>query len=169
MPLEVTFAPSRINIHEAPLVIERARSLGAFRFNTGRLMRIGTAARLWDKLEPTDAQYRDFRETLRRMGESLQGELELCHVPFDIEEGLRASLETPPATLLVLPNGWVKVAAALPHICSDLRRDSLAQAWEAYRNAWRSDTVVAAARDATGDGTRHAQANTWRLLPAAVV
>jgi MoaA/NifB/PqqE/SkfB family radical SAM enzyme len=169
LPLEVTFAPTRINIHEAELVIERARSLGAFRFNTGRLMRIGTAVRLWSKLEPTEAQYRDFRHTLRRMAARLQGELELCHVPFDIEEGLRASLATPPATLLVLPNGWVKVAAALPHICADLRRDSLAQAWEAYRSAWRSDTVVAAAQEAVRDGLYHAQANTWRLLPAAIV
>jgi MoaA/NifB/PqqE/SkfB family radical SAM enzyme len=169
MPLEITFAPTRINIHEAELVIERARSLGAFRFNTGRLMRIGTAARLWDKLEPAEAQYRDFRETLRRMAARLGKEMELCHVPFDIEEGLRASMATPPATLLVLPNGWVKVAAALPHICADLRRDSLPRAWEAYRNAWSSDKVVAAAQDAIEDRARHAQANTWRLLPAAVV
>jgi len=169
MPLEITFAPTRINIDEAPLVIERARALGAFRFNTGRLMRIGTAARLWGRLEPSEAQYDVFRDTLRERGATLKGELELCHVPFDIEAGLRASLETPPATLLVLPNGWVKVAAALPHICADLRRDSLAQAWEAYRNAWSSDTVVAAAQDATIDRARHAQANTWRLLPAAVV
>ena len=58
LPLEVTFAPTRLNIHEAEHVIERARSLGAFRFNTGKLMRIGTAARLWDKLEPDAAQYR---------------------------------------------------------------------------------------------------------------
>ena len=169
MPLEITFAPTRINIHEAELVIERARALGAFRFNTGRLMRIGTAVRLWNKLEPTEAQYRDFRETLRRMAELLRGQMELCHIPFDIEEGLRASVATPPATLLVLPNGWVKVAAALPHICADLRRDSLAQAWEAYRSAWTSDTVVAAAREAIEDRLRHAQANTWRLLPTAVV
>ena len=169
MPLEVTFAPTRINVHEARLVIERARSLGAFRFNTGRLMRIGTAARLWSRLEPTEAQYRDFRDTLQQMAAPLQGDLELCHVPFDIEEGLRASLAAPPATLLVLPNGWVKVAAALPHICADLRKDSLAQAWEAYRSAWRSDTVLGAAQDATRDCMLHAQANTWRLLPAAVV
>ena len=53
LPLEITFAPTRLNIHEAPAVIERARALGAFRFNTGKLMRIGTAARLWDALEPT--------------------------------------------------------------------------------------------------------------------
>jgi len=169
LPLEVTFAPTRINIAEAPLVIERARSLGAFRFNTGRLMHIGTAARLWAKLEPDEAQYREFRQMLRREGGLLEGVLELCYAPFAIEEGLEASLAAPPATLLVLPNGWVKVAAALPHVCADLRKHSLAHAWEAYRSAWRSDTVITAARDAIANGSHHAQANEWRLLPAAVV
>src|SRR5688572_23180280 len=53
LPLEVTFAPTRLNLHEAGAVIHRARDLGAFRFNTGKLMRVGTAARLWDRLEPT--------------------------------------------------------------------------------------------------------------------
>ena len=168
MPLEVTFAPTRINIGEAPRVIERARSLGAFRFNTGRLMHIGTAVRLWPKLEPTEAQYEEFREMLQRTAVMLEGVLQLCYVPFDVEEGLRASLATPPATLLVLPNGWVKVAAALPHICADLRRDSLPNAWEAYRSAWRSATVVSAARDAMKNRSQHAHANTWRMLPAAV-
>jgi MoaA/NifB/PqqE/SkfB family radical SAM enzyme len=167
LPLEITFAPTRLNIHEAEQVIERARMLGAFRFNTGRLMRIGTAAKLWGKLEPTEAQYREFRHMLQRLSRSLAGELEICHVPFDIEDGLRASLKTPPATLLVLPNGWVKVAAALPHICADLRRDTLLGAWEAYRNAWRSDTVLASVRRAVADPSRHAQANIWQLVPAA--
>ena len=51
---------------------------------------------------------------------------------------MRAALEQPPATLLVLPNGWVKVAAALPEICADLRRETLVEAWEAYREAWRT-------------------------------
>jgi len=169
LPLEVTFAPTRLNIHEAERVIERARALGAFRFNTGRLMRIGTAARLWEKLEPTETQYREFRRLLQRLTRALEGELELCYLPFDIEDGLRGSLETPPATLLVLPNGWVKVAAALPQICADLRRDTLLEAWEAYRNAWRSDTVLASVRRAVADPSRHAQANTWQLLPVAHV
>jgi MoaA/NifB/PqqE/SkfB family radical SAM enzyme len=168
MPLEVTFAPTRLNLHEAELVVERARQLGAFRFNTGRLMRIGTAARQWNKLEPTEAEWQSFRKRLTTMEARLAGELELCHEPFDIEEGLERSLRTPPATLLVLPNGWVKVAAALPHICADLRKNSLGDAWEAYRSAWRSATVAAAVREAMGDRSHHAQANTWRLLPAAV-
>ena len=167
LPLEVTFAPTRLNIHEAEPVILRARELGAFRFNTGRLMRIGTAARLWERLEPAEAQYRDFRGVLQRMARLLEGELELCHVPFAVEDGLRASLESPPATLLVLPNGWVKVAAALPQICADLRHATLAEAWEAYRNAWRSDTVRSAVGRAAADPSRHAQANTWQLLRVA--
>jgi hypothetical protein len=51
--------------------------------------------------------------------------------------------------LLVVPNGKVKLLNALPFAPADLRRDSLEQAWEAYREAWRSDEVrdfVAACR-----------------------
>jgi MoaA/NifB/PqqE/SkfB family radical SAM enzyme len=165
MPLEITFAPTRINIHEAEQVIERARSLGAFRFNTGRLMRIGTAARLWTRLEPAEEQYADFRSMLERTARRLGPEMELCYEPFDMASGLSGSLDSPPATLLVLPNGWVKVAAPLPEICADLRCDSLEAAWEAYRKAWRSDRVIEAAHGAVADAARHAQANTWRILP----
>src|SRR6478752_923085 len=43
LPLEITFAPTRLNLHEAGAVIRRAHEFGAFRFNTGKLMRIGTA------------------------------------------------------------------------------------------------------------------------------
>lgn len=169
LPLEVTFAPTRLNIHQAGPVIERARALGAFRVNTGRLMRIGTAARMWEKLELAEEQYREFRCLLNRMAQRLEGQLQICHAPFDLAEGLLGSLQTPPATLLVLPNGWVKVAAALPHICADLRRHDLMQAWEAYRNAWRSDTVLAEVRRAVANPSRHVRANSWQLLSVTPV
>jgi MoaA/NifB/PqqE/SkfB family radical SAM enzyme len=165
LPLEITFAPTRLNIHEAEQVIVRARSLGAFRLNTGKLMRIGTAARLWDKLEPDSAQYRQFLDVLAR--QQVVGAMELCYVPFSMEEGLRGSLAQPPATLLVLPDGRVKVAAALPHICADLRKDTLAEAWQAYRRAWRDASVLTAIRGAIADASRHAEANIWQLLPVA--
>jgi MoaA/NifB/PqqE/SkfB family radical SAM enzyme len=167
LPLEVTFAPTRLNIDEAERVIDRARSLGAFRFNTGALMRIGTAARLWDRLDPSIQQYAAFRALLDRLAADLREELEIYYTPFTVEEGLNESLKTPPATLLVLPNGWVKVAAALPQICADLRRSSLAQAWEAYRAAWRSDTVHELVRRAAVDPSRHARANLWQVLSVA--
>jgi MoaA/NifB/PqqE/SkfB family radical SAM enzyme len=163
MPLEITYAPSRINLHEAAAVIERARGLGAFRFNTGRLMRIGTAARHWGKLDASDADWNAFRAMLAR--EAKRPGMELCHEPFSMDEGLRRSAGEPPATLLVLPNGWVKVAAALPHVCADLRHGTIGQAWEAYRSAWRGDTMAAAVNDAIADERRHGDANAWRLVP----
>jgi MoaA/NifB/PqqE/SkfB family radical SAM enzyme len=169
LPLEVTFAPTRLNLHEADAVIERARILGAFRFNTGKLMRIGTAARLWGKLEPTAAEYTQFRATLDRQSMRVGSEMELCYSPFEMNEALRQNLTEPPATLLVLPTGWVKVAAALPHICADLRRDTIAGAWAAYRKAWASDAVSAAIRRAIGDESLHAEANFWNSMSTVQV
>jgi hypothetical protein len=130
-------------------------------------MRIGTAAKLWDRLEPTLEQYAAFRELLARMASDPAGTLELCHEPFTVEAGLAESLASPPATLLVLPNGWVKVAAALPYICADLRRDRLATAWRAYRNAWSDDKILSSARRAVDDPEHHARANSWQLMSVA--
>jgi len=169
LPLEITFAPTRLNLHEAGAVIRRARALGAFRFNTGKLMRIGTAARLWDRLELSAAQYEDYRALLAREAAILGKEMEFCYSPFTLGDALRASLDEPPATLLVLPNGWVKVAAALPHICADLRRESLAEAWAAYRGAWRDEAVLAGIHRAIGDEMQHADANNWRRLAVSQV
>jgi hypothetical protein len=104
---------------------------------------------------------------LDRMARELEGVMELWYEPFDVAAGLAESLASPPATLLVLPNGWVKLAAALPHICADLRRDPLKTAWQAYQNAWRDDTVLSSARRAMSDPTRHGHANAWELMSAA--
>jgi MoaA/NifB/PqqE/SkfB family radical SAM enzyme len=169
LPLEVTFAPTRVNIDHLVRVIERARELGAFRLSTGKLMRIGTAARLWDRLEPDAAQYQRMFDELERQAVNLVGVLELCYVPKSMGDGLRMSLAEPPATLLVLPNGWVKVAAALPQICADLRRHTLQQAWQAYGEAWRDGALLDDVRSAADDEARHAAANTWQRMPMAVI
>jgi hypothetical protein len=81
---------------------------------------------------------------------------------------LRASIDEPPATMLLLPNGWVKVAAALPQVCADLRRHTLQQSWQRYRSAWRNDEVIAEARRAVVDESRHAAANAWKSVSIAV-
>jgi hypothetical protein len=64
--------------------------------------------------------------------------------------------------LLVVPNGKVKLLNALPFAPADLRRDTLDEAWAAYRNAWRSPAVREfVARCATDPGLlRHAN-ETW--------
>ena len=164
LPLEVTFAPTRMNIHQAEAVIDRARALGAFRFNTGHLMRIGRAARLWRRIAPSTEQYRGFREMLRRQQHVIDDTMQFCHDPFAIEGGLQQSLASPPATLLVLPNGLVKVVAAVGFICGDLRRMTLTEAWESYRAAWRNEMVIAAVRRGIAEDAYHADANTWRSI-----
>ena len=169
LPLEITFAPSRLNLHEAGAVIRRAHALRAFRFNTGKLMRIGTAARLWGRLEPSAEQYQEYRALLAREAAILGAEMEFCYSPFTLEEALRESLDEPPATLLVLPNGWVKVAAVLPQVCADLRRDTLTQAWAAYCGAWRDEAVLAGIRRAMDNEMHHADANKWRRLTVSQV
>jgi MoaA/NifB/PqqE/SkfB family radical SAM enzyme len=169
LPLEVTFAPTRVNIAELPAALERARALGAFRFNTGALMRIGNAAKNWHKLEPTAEQYATFRDLLDRNAEAGDGGMELSYLPFRMEDGLRQALDEPPATLLVLPNGGVKASAALPHVVANLRAHTLAQAWRRYRDAWHGDTVPAAMARAITEPARHAEATTLHALAHASV
>lgn len=167
LPLEVTFAPTRINIEELPAALHRARALGAFRFNTGALMRIGNAARHWRKLEPTPAQYDCFRTFLERAEADASHDMEICYRPFRMEEALRQLLIEPPATLLVLPTGQVKALAALPFVVADLRLDTLAGAWLKYRKAWDNPGLRQAVVAAAGDDRHHAGATALCGMPPA--
>jgi MoaA/NifB/PqqE/SkfB family radical SAM enzyme len=162
LPLEVTFAPTRLNIHDAAAVIRRARELGAFRFNSGQLMRVGTAARHWQRLAPPPEAWSDLRALFTR--EAAVGGMEVCFEPFSLADGLRRSAHEPPATLLILPNGWVKVAAALPDVCADLRHCTLTEAWGAYQRAWREPSVEQSVRAALADESCHRLANSWQPM-----
>ena len=164
LPLEITFAPTRLNIFEAEAVIDLALSLGAFRFNTGELMRLGTAAKLWDKLEPSKAEYAAFVRILERKERELEGRLELCYKPFSLREEMAHRALQPSGTLLVLPDGKVKVAAPLPFTCADLKSQTLLQSWEAYKAAWTDPRVRAALEALAADPAMAAKANQWVAL-----
>jgi hypothetical protein len=62
----------------------------------------------------------------------------------------------------VVPNGKVKLLNALPFAVADLRRDSLEEAWQAYKVAWRSPEVRTFIERAGADVAllRHAN-ETW--------
>ncbi|MBI5242135.1 MAG: radical SAM protein [Elusimicrobia bacterium] len=146
LPLEAAFAPCRSNIREAEAVICRALELGAFRFNTGMLMRIGTAVKFWDRLAPTEEDYDRFFSMLERKEVELAGRIEVWFRPHSLDEALELQLREPPAALLVLPDGLVKVSAALSFICADLRTQSVSQAWGRYLSALGSLKVFDPAR-----------------------
>ncbi|HVA67217.1 MAG TPA: radical SAM protein [Elusimicrobiota bacterium] len=165
LPLEITFAPTRLNIHEAAAVIDLALELGAFRFNTGRLMRVGTAAKLWERLELTEEAYADYYRLLERKEKELSGRLELCFRPFSLAEQADELLQAPPAALLIIPDGRVKMAAASPYFCADLKAASLMGAWQAYRSAWLHPLIRRRLEKVLRDGEEVSRANEWVALP----
>jgi hypothetical protein len=117
-------------------------ALGCEAFVTGPMMRIGRAAALGTGLPAARHSGSTPVERLRERARTLECRDE----PFDLSVGHPDEMErrrdSPQAMLLIVPNGKVKLLNALPFAPADLRRDSLAQAWQAYRDAWRSPEVV---------------------------
>jgi MoaA/NifB/PqqE/SkfB family radical SAM enzyme len=144
LPLEITFAPTLLNLHEAEAVIGLSAQLGAFRFNTGKLMHLGTAVKLWDRLNPSQEDYEKFYRLLVAKEAELAGRLELLFRPFSLEEELAARKSEPSATLLINPSGKVQMSGPLKQVVADLRAQTLAQAWDAYRAAWKQTDLPAA-------------------------
>ena len=59
---EIVFVPTKFNIHEIGAIIDLSYSMGAYGFYTGKIMRIGRAAKNWDILCPSDEEYEGFFE-----------------------------------------------------------------------------------------------------------
>jgi MoaA/NifB/PqqE/SkfB family radical SAM enzyme len=164
LPLEITFAPTRLNIHEAEAVIDTAAALGAFRLNTGMLMRLGTAAKSWDQLEPSRDDYAAFFRLLRRKE---GGAMELAYKPWSLPRELKALRTKGSGTLLVLPNGLTKICAALPLTCGDVRTHGLLGCWSRLRDAWSDPHVLAALERVAEHPEKVSRANEWISLEAA--
>lgn len=168
-PPQMVFAPTRLNLHEAVAAFELAASLGCQAFVTGPLMRLGRAAADWNRLACSEADWERTAGLLRERARDLGAATALAVYPWDILGEMERRRECPQAMLLVVPNGKVKLLNALPFAVADLRRQSLAHAWRAYRAAWRSSEVARFISACHADPTllRHANEN-WPLdLPLA--
>ena len=150
---QLVFVPTRWNLAEMIDTYELAVGLGCGAFVTGPLMRIGRAATDWDSIACREDDWQAAVNSLREHAPSRGEGTALSIYPWDILAELEKRLESPQAMLLVVPNGKVKLLNALPFAPADLRRDSLDQAWQAYRAAWQSSDVrefIAACRSNPG-------------------
>jgi MoaA/NifB/PqqE/SkfB family radical SAM enzyme len=138
---QMVFVPTRLNIHEITDTFELAVRHGCSAFVTGPLMRLGRAAAAWSALACDELAWSRAEAALRRSADEMKASTALSIYPWDILTELRRRLESPQAMLLVVPNGKVKLLNALPFAPADLRVQPLAQAWEAYRWAWRTAEV----------------------------
>jgi hypothetical protein len=121
--------------------MDRAAKAGASRFVTGPLMRLGRAGQQWPMLALNVSEWGALKLALEHHAKE-RGDIQLVCYPHDIVEEVRLRAESPQAMLLIVPNGKAKLLNALPWVCGDMRRDSLEQAFEAYRAAWKSPRVV---------------------------
>jgi MoaA/NifB/PqqE/SkfB family radical SAM enzyme len=135
------FAPTTRNIQDIVPAFEQAAQHGCSAFVTGPLMRLGRAAAAWDHLAVDATTWQHAVAALRQRAAELNASIALNIYPWDIVTELTCRLDSPQAMLLVVPNGRVKLLNALPFSPADLRRDSLAQAWHAYRAGWRTQQV----------------------------
>jgi MoaA/NifB/PqqE/SkfB family radical SAM enzyme len=138
---QFVFVPTRLNVHEIVAAFDLAVSLGCSAFVTGPAMRIGRAALAWDTIGLPDDAWQAAATALRAHAQERGATIDLAIYPWDIVTEMETRLASPQAMLLVVPNGKVKLLNALPFSPADLRRDSLPEAWAAYRNAWRNPQV----------------------------
>jgi MoaA/NifB/PqqE/SkfB family radical SAM enzyme len=138
---QFVFVPTRFNIHEIVAAFDLAAALGCSAFVTGPLMRIGRAAADWQRIACSDEEWQRGVAALKERTEATSAGIALSIYPWDIVTEIETRLEHPQAMLLVVPNGKVKLLNALPFAPADLRHESLAQAWQAYRAAWRATEV----------------------------
>lgn len=158
---EIVFVPTKFNIHEVGQLIDLAYSLGAYGVYTGKIMRIGRAAKNWDILCPSDDEYKIFFKVLNEKVAQYDGKMKVYYYPYDVIEELKYRLGYPSASLLVIPNGKVKLIGPLPFICGDLRKHSLIQVWENYKQAWSQHQVVEFAKRVIGKPWLVSEANDW--------
>jgi MoaA/NifB/PqqE/SkfB family radical SAM enzyme len=161
---QFVFVPTRFNIHEIVAAFDLAAALGCGAFVTGPLMRIGRAAADWQRIACSDEEWQRAVAALKERAEATSAGIALSIYPWDIVTEVETRLEHPQAMLLVVPNGKIKLLNALPFAPADLRHESLAQAWQAYRAAWRATEVrefIAKCRTDPGL-LRHAN-ETWTM------
>jgi len=140
-PPQSVFVPNRLNLHEMLGAYEHAQRLGCEAFVTGPMMRIGRAAADWDRLACEEPEWQRAVLALEASHQARGPEMRLCVYPWDIVTEMERRLESPQAMLLIVPNGSVKLLNALPFVVADVRRDSLAHAWQAYRDGWKAQEV----------------------------
>ncbi len=138
---QFVFVPTRLNVHEIVPAYDLAVSIGCSAFVTGPMMRIGRAALAWDAIGVADDAWHAAAESLRTHAQATGNAIDLSIYPWDIVTEMETRLESPQAMVLMVPNGKVKLLNALPFAPGDLRRQSLADAWLAYREAWRAPAV----------------------------
>lgn len=164
VPIEINYSPTRFNMHEIGAAVDLAHELGAYSFYTGRTMYTGNAVKTWRLLEPTEAQYAAYFSALHAKSAEYRGRMRVYFHEMGLLEELRYRLLNPAALLIVLPNGLVKLLNALPFVCGDFRRESLADIWARFRRGWQDERVRHFVEDLATNPSKTSELHRWVSL-----
>ena len=139
---QLVFVPTRLNLPEIVSTYNMAERLGCEAFVTGPLMQLGRAAANWRSLACSAEDWTRSAQALQERACARGSRMRLAIYPWDIRIEMERRLASPQAMLLIVPNGMVKLMNALPFVAADARRDTIPEAWEAYRRAWASPEVA---------------------------
>ena len=162
--IEINYSPTSFNAHEIGTAVDLAFELGAYSFYTGRTMYTGNAVKTWHRMAPAESQYETFFQTLHRKTEEYRGRMRVHFHEMGLLEELRYRLHHPAALLIVLPNGLVKLINALPFVCGDLRKQTLAEIWGRFQRAWQDPRVARFVDDLATDPRKTATLHQWIYL-----
>jgi hypothetical protein len=103
----------------------------------------------------------EFFSILHAKADEYRGRMRVHFHEMGLLEELRYRLQHPAALLIVLPNGLVKLINALPFVCGDLRKQSLAQIWSSFRKAWHDPRVARFIEDLAVDPRGTSALHKW--------
>ncbi len=161
VPIEVNFSPAKFNVHEVDAIVDLAYELGAYSFYTGRTMYTGNAVKAWRHLALDDGEYAAFFDRLRAKADAYRGRMRVHFHEAGLLEELRYRLHHPAALLIILPNGLVKLINALPFVCGDFRRQTLADIWGNFQRAWQDPRIAQFVDDLSRDPGRTRALHEW--------
>jgi MoaA/NifB/PqqE/SkfB family radical SAM enzyme len=161
LDIEINYSPTRFNVDEIGRAVDLAHHLGAASFYTGRTMYTGNAVKTWGKLAPSDEQYQAYFATLHAKAAEYSGRMRVHFHEMGLLEELQYRRHHPAALLILLPNGLVKIVNALPFICGDLRKQSLADVWSNFQRAWKDERVTGFIDDMATDSHKTASLHQW--------
>ncbi|MHB2026760.1 MAG: radical SAM protein [Elusimicrobiota bacterium] len=161
IPIEINYVPAKFSIAEVGDLVDLAYREGAYSFYTGRIMYTGNAVRSWNITGPDESQYPEFFRVLRAKTEEYKGRMRVYFHEMGIVEELKYRITSPAALFIILPNGKVKLINAMPFICGDLKKDSLAQVWANFQRAWKNPKVARFIADLERDPSIIATLHKW--------
>lgn len=161
VPIEINFVPAKFNIKEIGLAVDLAYELGAYSFYTGKIMYTGNAVKTWNITAPSEADYPEFFDTLRKKTDEYAGRMRVYFHEMGILEELKYRLKNPAALFIILPNGKVKLINALPFVCGNLRSESLGRVWRHFQDAWKNPKVSGFVDELEKDPTVVSRLHKW--------